>query len=176
MAEILKGSFVFTILDEEDSVYFVRGNNPLTIYDFYNDGFYLYASTKDILSNTMKKLGISKRPKYELEIKEGDILKIDCYGETEKSFFDFDDWDDWYFSYFRGRKITALDSLYDIALQKGIPFGRPKKEIPDNFFDECRKWLEGEQTAVVTMKKTGLKKTTFYRMVNENMREISVKC
>jgi len=64
----------------------------------------------------------------------------------------------------------------DIALQKGIPFGRPKKEIPDNFFDECRKWLEGEQTAVITMKKTGLKKTTFYRMVNENMREISVKC
>ncbi|MBO5377594.1 MAG: recombinase family protein [Ruminiclostridium sp.] len=64
----------------------------------------------------------------------------------------------------------------DIALQKGIPFGRPKKAIPDNFFDECRKWLEGEQTAVITMKKTGLKKTTFYRMVNENMREISVKC
>lgn len=64
----------------------------------------------------------------------------------------------------------------DIALQKGIPFGRPKKEIPDNFFDECRKWLEGEQTAVITMKKTGLKKTTFYRMVNENMREISGKC
>lgn len=63
-----------------------------------------------------------------------------------------------------------------IALQKGIPFGRPKKEIPENFFDECRKWLEGEQTAVVTMKKTGLKKTTFYRMVNENMREISRKC
>jgi len=64
----------------------------------------------------------------------------------------------------------------DIALQKGIPFGRPKTVIPDNFFDECRKWLEGEQTAVVTMKKTGLKKTTFYHMVNENMREISVKC
>ena len=64
----------------------------------------------------------------------------------------------------------------DIALQKGIIFGRPKKEIPENFFDECRKWLEGEQTAVATMKRTGLKKTTFYRMVNENMREISVKC
>lgn len=121
MAETLKGSFVFTILDDEDSVYFVRGSNPLTIYDFYNDGFYLYASTKDILANTLKKLGISKRPKCEIEIKEGDILKIDCFGETEKSFFDFDDWEDWYFNYFRRRNVNSvLDDLYDIAWSFGV--------------------------------------------------------
>ncbi len=121
MAETLKGSFVFTILDEEDSIYFVRGSNPLTIYNFYNDGFYLYASTKEILSNTMKKLGISKRPKYELEIKEGDILKINCFGETERKTFDYDDWDNWYLRYCRLIKTTpVLDDLYDVAWSFGI--------------------------------------------------------
>lgn len=144
MAETLKGSFVFTILDDEDSVYFVRGSNPLTIYDFYNDGFYLYASTKDILANTMKKLGMSKRPKCEIEIKEGDILKIDCFGETEKSFFDIDDWNDWYFSYFRGRKNTALDDLYDIAWSFGVDedcidllysYGYTSDEIEELLYD-----------------------------------------
>ncbi|MBO5377595.1 MAG: glucosamine 6-phosphate synthetase [Ruminiclostridium sp.] len=121
MAETLKGSFVFTILDEEDSIYFVRGSNPLTIYNFYNDGFYLYASTKDILSNTMEKLGISKRPKYELEIKEGDILKINCFGEIERKTFDYDDWDNWYLRYCRLIKTTpVLDDLYDVAWSFGI--------------------------------------------------------
>lgn len=121
MAETLKGSFVFTILDEEDSIYFVRGSNPLAIYNFYNDGFYLYASTKDILSNTMKKLGISKRPKYDLEIKEGDILKINCFGEIERKTFDYDDWDNWYLRYCRLIKTTpVLDDLYDVAWSFGI--------------------------------------------------------
>lgn len=121
MAETLKGSFVFTILDEEDSIYFVRGSNPLTIYNFYNDGFYLYASTKDILSNTMKKLGISKRHKYELEIKDGDILKINCFGEIERKTFDYDDWDNWYLRYCRLIKTTpVLDDLYDVAWSFGI--------------------------------------------------------
>lgn len=142
MAETLKGSFVFTILDTDDNIYFVRGSNPLTIYDFYNDGFYLYASTKEILSNTMKKLGISKRPKYELEIKEGDILKINRFGETEKSFFDYDDWDNWYLSYFR--RNTALDDLYDIAWSFGVDedcidllysYGYTSDEIEDLLYD-----------------------------------------
>ncbi len=85
MAETVRGSFVFTILDRQDNLYFVRGSNPLIIYNFYKDGFYIYASTKDILSRTMKKLGIAKRPKAEIDTKEGDILMIDRYGETEKS-------------------------------------------------------------------------------------------
>ena len=145
MTETLKGSFVFTILDEEDSIYFVRGSNPLTIYNFYNDGFYLYASTKDILANTMKKLGISKRPKYELEIKEGDILKIDCFGEIEKTSFNYDDWDNWYLKYCRLIKPSSvIDDLYDVAWSFGIDeecidllysYGYTSDEIEELLYD-----------------------------------------
>ena len=63
-----------------------------------------------------------------------------------------------------------------LALEKGIQFGRPKGALPDNFFEECSKWLEGEQTAVLTMKRLGMKKTTFYNAVNDNMEEIVKKC
>lgn len=56
-----------------------------------------------------------------------------------------------------------------IALAKGAKFGRPKFVLPDEFDAECRAWLEGEQTAVQAMKRLGMKKTTFYRVVNERI-------
>ena len=63
-----------------------------------------------------------------------------------------------------------------LALEKGIRFGRPKLPLPEEFFNECAKWLEGEQSAVFTMRKLGMKKTSFYKAVNENMPEIVRKC
>lgn len=47
MAEKVEGSFVFTVLDNEDSIWFVVGDNPLCL--FYYEGFLLYASTEEIL-------------------------------------------------------------------------------------------------------------------------------
>lgn len=87
MSEALIGSFVFTILDERDNIYFVRGNNPLTIYNFHTHGFYLYASTSDILDRTMKKLGMSRAIKTSVGTTTGDILRISAYGDIERSEF-----------------------------------------------------------------------------------------
>lgn len=52
------------------------------------------------------------------------------------------------------------------AKAKGKTFGRPKAEYPDNWDDVIRKWREGEITAVKAMELTGLKRTTFYKLVN----------
>ena len=46
-------SFI-TVLDRDDNLYFVRGDNPLAIFNF--GGFYLYASTEEILRRAMRKL------------------------------------------------------------------------------------------------------------------------
>ena len=54
MAEKVEGSFVFTVLDKDNSIWFVVGDNPLCIM-FY-DGFLIYASTQEILRKTIKKL------------------------------------------------------------------------------------------------------------------------
>ena len=72
-------------------------------------------------------------------------------------------------------KVRQAEGI-KVAQQKGVQFGRPKKEIPENFFLECRNWLEGEQSAVETMRRLGMKKTTFYKIVNEKMPEIVKQC
>jgi len=52
-----------------------------------------------------------------------------------------------------------------IAKEKGIKFGRPQAEYPEEWETEYNNWKSGNQTAVDTMKHLGLKKTTFYKLV-----------
>lgn len=49
MAELVEGSFVFTVLDENNNLYFVKGDNPLALYHYDTCGLYVYASTEAIL-------------------------------------------------------------------------------------------------------------------------------
>ena len=72
-------------------------------------------------------------------------------------------------------KVRQAEGI-KLALEKGVQFGRPRVAIPENFYIECRNWLEGEQSAVTTMRKLGMKKTTFYKIVNEKMPEIAKLC
>lgn len=83
MAEKVEGSFVFTVLDQASSIWFVRGNNPLAIFCY--DGFMLYASTAEILLKTAKRLHIQHHGI--IESTEGDILKIDRYGQIARGSF-----------------------------------------------------------------------------------------
>lgn len=64
------------------------------------------------------------------------------------------------------RQHEGIEALRKRNGGKGI--GRPKKEIPPNFEEECAKWKNGEQTATYTQKKLNLTKTTFYNLVKEN--------
>lgn len=84
MAEQVEGSFVFTVLDSEDSIWFVKGDNPLCL--FHYDGFTLYASTQEILVQAAKRLRLSK-PERIQQPEEGEILRIDKFGnQTGGSF------------------------------------------------------------------------------------------
>ena len=54
------------------------------------------------------------------------------------------------------------------AQVRGAYQGKPKLSIDeDRFVAECKKWRAGEQTAVATYTKLGLKNNTFYRRVKE---------
>ena len=77
MAETVEGSFVFTVLDSEDAIWFVVGDNPLCL--FHYDGYTLYASTQDILVKATKRLRLGK-PKSVQQPEEGEILRIDKHG------------------------------------------------------------------------------------------------
>ena len=80
MAEQVKGTFNFTILDRSNRLYIVKGNNPLCLYYFKKAGFYLYASTRPILEEALEEMGYDRVPHEEIKIKDGEILVIDAKG------------------------------------------------------------------------------------------------
>ena len=90
-AELVEGSFVFTILKNDNTLFLVKGNNPLTIYHFPALGLYVYASTKSILDNALKRVKLNG--KYsEVDVSEGEILEINSAGNLSRSTFTMQDY------------------------------------------------------------------------------------
>lgn len=54
-----------------------------------------------------------------------------------------------------------------VAKAKGVRFGRPGKEIPDDFGRIVRKWEQKKQPLEETLKQCNMSKTTFYRKLRE---------
>jgi len=81
--EELEGYFTFTILDDKNNLYIAKGESPLAIYHFKKYGFYVYASTEEILKKALCRLGLSKFKYTEIKLLQGDILKINNIGEMK---------------------------------------------------------------------------------------------
>ena len=147
MAEAVEGSFVFTVLDRDNSIWFVVGDNPLCV--MFCDGFLIYASTQEILCKAIKKLRL-KAPTDILEPKEGEILKIDRAGRmttgvfTPKTFFEH-----WWrrYPYFRDYyedTPESYDDLFSVAKAFGVSadevqalldYGCSEEEIEEMLYD-----------------------------------------
>lgn len=128
MAEELHGSFMFTLLDSRNNMYFVRGDNPIAIYRY--NGFYVYASTNDILQSAMTKLGLDSFKREIVKMSGGDILKITATGELENSKFDY--YNDFYDYYGFGgyRQITPKnDTRYSQVKDYATAMGFDADEI-----------------------------------------------
>ena len=102
MAELVQGSFCFTALDENNTLYLVKGSNPMCLLHFAELGLYIYASTESIMKKALQKASFHKYSFEVLNIEEGTILKIDRYGFLTCSTFEvqenfrFGKWADWY--------------------------------------------------------------------------------
>ena len=90
-AELVEGSFVFTILKNDNTLFLVKGNNPLTVYHFPALGLYVYASTKSILDSALQKVHIAEKA-CEVETAEGEILEIAPNGKLNRSDFEMQDY------------------------------------------------------------------------------------
>lgn len=85
MAEQLEGSFTITVLGSGNTLYFVKGDNPMCIYHFPTMGLYLYASTEEILKAALRHL---KMPRHtNVQIRCGEILRIAGDGSITQSRF-----------------------------------------------------------------------------------------
>ena len=66
--------------------------------------------------------------------------------------------------YIRSRQREGIE----IAKQNGVYKGKPRLKIDEAALKrECKRWIDGEQTATAAMKKLGLKANTFYRRAAE---------
>ena len=90
MAEKMRGTFNFTVLDDLNNTYFVKGNNPLAIYYWPERKLYLYASTDCILKTALQHLPMRLGQYTEVAIESGEILRIDSYGKRSYSSFSTD--------------------------------------------------------------------------------------
>ncbi len=114
MAEKTEGSFCYTILSDRNELYIVKGDNTIALYKF--DGFYIYASTDEIMREALQKLNLSECSRVNVEC--GDILKIDSDGTIEVRHFDFQEYN--YMGY--GHRFIKADREYleEIAAIYGI--------------------------------------------------------
>lgn len=133
MAEQLEGSLTITLLDTSSTMYFIKGNNPLTIRLVPGLGCYLYASTDEILEIALNKLGIVQIPQTEIPIHQGDIMTINAKGRRSISTFDdiklrpqsFYSYWDWCCP----TKSNDLDDYLDTVLDYGRRHGIPEREL-----------------------------------------------
>lgn len=132
MAEQLEGHFTFTVLDQENNLYFIKGNNPLTIYHYPEVGLYLYASTTEVLELAIGGLGIQSWRKEILQPKQGVILRIDRRGRTSTSKFDdirLHQFPRWFFDYDPYDPFEQDQEYWEMLEEIAPSLGVPEDEL-----------------------------------------------
>lgn len=124
MAEAVEGSFVFTILKNDNTMFLVKGSNPLTIYHYKELGLYVYASTTDILKKGLKSSGF-KIQCNEVVIEEGNIIEIEPNGDIWISDFEMHEterfFSKWYnFDWYSDIEEDCFDELKSICGYYGV--------------------------------------------------------
>ncbi len=129
LAEQVRGYFTFTVLDEDNNLWFVKGESPLYLVHFPSLGLYIYASTKEIFKEAMRLLRVRLPKNDVIEVDEGEIVKIATDGTITRDKYTVHDdyfgcrWGG-YFGYDWGwsgaastsRSASADDDDEDIAL------------------------------------------------------------
>ena len=54
MCETVRGDFVFTILNDDNTLYLAKGNNPICLIHSKRLGLYIYSSTSEIMTESLK--------------------------------------------------------------------------------------------------------------------------
>ena len=150
MAESVQGNFTFTVLDVENTLYIIKGNNPMCLLHFADLGLYVYASTESILTKALKKINLLNVPFSKIEVTQGEILRISSDGLLTRSKFkvqdNFDsiawmqyayDWEDDYYTQ-QEQLLLEMCGCYGITEDDVIlllDYGYTADEIEDMLLD-----------------------------------------
>lgn len=135
MAEKIKGTFTITVMDLKNTLYIIKGNNPMCLYYFPEKGCYLYASTKAILETALDAIGYLDLAYEEIKIEDGEILKIDAYGKITRAHFQppvvayvYDPVYDEYWGYWKPA-LEEPSGYRKYLMDFGVVLGIPQKEL-----------------------------------------------
>lgn len=126
MSEKINGSFAFSILDSNNTLWLVRGDSPLSLIHIPKYKLYVYASTDEILYKALVETKLFEEIKKgafeEIEINSGEILNILPDGTIVHDKFDYTDYS--YFGHcqwwnFGTSKNSYIDDLKSIAAYQG---------------------------------------------------------
>ncbi len=92
MAEKTEGSFSYSLLDDKNNIWLVKGDSPLSILHFPKLKVYVYASTDEILYKALIDYpplfyALQRGEFQTVEIARGEILKIRSDGNLERNTF-----------------------------------------------------------------------------------------
>lgn len=129
IAEKVEGSYSFTILDNKNNLYIVKGDSPISIFHFPEKKAYVYASTLSILWKALVDTELFadlQLHKYEdIDITDGEILKIYSSGQTQRGRFEFNEYAsygyDWRTGYCNSyiSKDDYIDDIKSVASYYG---------------------------------------------------------
>ena len=147
MAETVEGNFTFTVLDQNNNLYIIKGSNPMCLLHFPALGIYVYASTESIMKNALKRIGLHKFAYERIQTDEGDILRIDKTGVIERSEFEprlfrsrYGGWRDWEEEYYSVHEelLLAYCNCYGVDtsnVELLLEYGYTCDEIEDMLVD-----------------------------------------
>lgn len=120
-AEALFGSFVLTVLRDDNTLFLVKGDNPITLYHFPKYGLYIYASTDSILRTALKSAKVSAKH-TSIPVKTEDIIRIDADGTFSANRFELSEPEipkSMWVKLYRDDEISKYD-IYDICGYYGV--------------------------------------------------------
>lgn len=153
MAEKLRGSFTITVLDSQDHLWFVKGDNPLCLYHFAEQGLYVYASTQEILKRGLQRTPLHKAKPEIIPLSCGEILRIDRHGVRLRETFTFtpynsvwsSPWDNDCYGWNAKESVNAdlyLDEIKSVASAFGITCSQIDHLAAEGFApEEIEEWL-----------------------------------
>ena len=127
MSERVNGSFVFTVLTNEEKLYISRWDNPICLLHFPKIGIYVYTSTKEIMQMALRGTIFEKQTIDVIPVSEGEMISIDKNGVIERSRFtpEYDD----FFGYYGCRAFRERDDYDSYLCEYGNMFGVSEEEI-----------------------------------------------
>jgi len=140
MAENVRGSFAFSILDSADTLWLVKGDSPLSLVHLPGYKLYVYASTEEILYKSLIDAGLFSEIKSgnfnEIPISSGDIMRISD-GPIQKDVFNYTDCSGfarYWWNY--GSDYIYIDDLKSVASYHGFSPEDIDELINDGFAPE----------------------------------------